>query len=108
MLEAPLSTLGTSSEHCAMPPGLGTRAPGRAAVGDPATSPGAPSRGLAARRAPQISASGTGAAWGVVQGRGTEHSLQEQAPKADARWQLPRSPPRTFTSIARRPHFLLV
>lgn len=63
MLEAPLSTLGTTSGHCARPPGLDTHMPGRVVVGNQATSPGVPSRGLAAGRPPEISASRTGASW---------------------------------------------
>lgn len=92
MLEAPLSTLGTTSGHCAKPQGLDTHMPGRVVVGNQATSPGVPSRGLAAGRPPEISASGTGASW-VGMGVGdTKHSLQEQAPKADAWWLLPKVP----------------
>lgn len=89
---APLSTLGTSSGHCARTPGLGTRAPGRAAVRNPSTSPGVPSMGLAAERPPQISANGTGSSWGWHR-EGVPSTLQGQAPKADAWWQLPLSPP---------------
>lgn len=74
MLEAALSTLGTTSGHCARPPGLDTHMPGRVVVGNQATSPGVPSRGLAAGRPPEISASGTGASW-VGMGVGAHQAL---------------------------------